>query len=140
MTGAEKNMRGFLATYSANRHLRAYLLERDPKHIGRAWAAFRKHKHVAPDEAMLAWVDVLADAVLNPAAPGARGRENLARDLDIWWQAEALKRKHRASTLTKAMCEGIGRIHRMKVPAVRTIVSRVEHMFADPFYEPKAYR
>lgn len=141
----ESQLKRFFATFSANRHLSAYLIDRNPEHIAAAWRAFREHK-IAPDESMLRWIDCLADSVLKPTAAKVRPRKNTVRDLAIVRAVEILQRKQIIKPPDKVrltrteIFANVGRAYSLSGPAVAMIVSRANLMLRDPYYEPKAFQ
>ena len=71
-----------LAIYAANRHLRAYRVHPDPRHLANAWLDFRK-AGIASDEDMLRVVDQLARDVLDPPETKGRPMVNPVRDMEL---------------------------------------------------------
>lgn len=118
------------------RHLRAYRIDSDPKHIARAWRVFRKAK-VQPDNAMLAWVDRLVEDVLNPTKTMVRPKENTLRDSEIQREVRALLRaneprdpkgyKRKRPLKFDDACAIVARDRGLTGDNVKVIVHRVEH-------------
>ena len=69
-------VRRVFASYAANRHLRAYMVDQDHRHIANAWLAYRK-SGLRPDEGMLKAIDVLCGEVLKDKNAKARLRNSL---------------------------------------------------------------
>jgi hypothetical protein len=129
----------WVASYSWNRHIHAYMLDRNPRHIAAAWRDFRKHKKVAPDESVFVWIDCLADAVLNPPPTIARPKQNTERDLDIWREVQFLKVKKKI-TMTDASYGLVGAPYGLSAGAVKMAVLRVQEAFDDPGRAIRAFR
>ena len=135
---SETNTGNFVAGFSADRHLSAYVLDRHPKHIAAAWIDSRKGGKVKPDENMLRWMDWLADAVLNPPTARVRPKKNTARDVGLWYEVQILRDK-KGIRMTTATYGKIGQPYGLSASAVKMIVSRIQEAFDDP-YSVRAFR
>jgi hypothetical protein len=120
-----------LAGRNANRHLYAYLLDRNPQHVLNAWGEYRKAR-VKPPETMFRNLD----HVLSKLEHGAsrRPRANTLRDLEVCWCACLLCRKKTlpakvsGSVITRlARHFGLGENH------IRVVLSRMRRDLADPW-------
>lgn len=114
-------MRRFLANYSADRHLQAYLLHRDPRHLANAWTEFRK-AGVEPDAAMLHVVDQLAADVLSPPRIPGRPMANPVRDAELVRLVRSLKKSPHKVGAYRAVARDSG----MTTDALKAIVKRVK--------------
>lgn len=139
-----------LAERNANRHLQAYLLERDPRHIAAAWRDFRKLKiafrklKIAPSEKMLRWLDRLAEDVLAPRPAQRRPRKNLVRDLEIYRLVNSFRKRRGEDGETelkgREIYAAVGKPRGLNEGHVKAIYSNVKRMLEDPYNRPKAYR
>lgn len=156
-------LRAAFAARSADRHLAAYILDRHPRHIANAWREFRA-AGAQPGNGMLAWIDLLAERVLNPDAARVRPKTNTVRDVEIWRlvctlradpkeghrQQELMMKRQGLELVPDPEIPGplhldqvfaiVARGRGLKPGAVKAVYFKVERALRDPYYLPRAFR
>jgi len=121
MVSASEWFRQFAARHNANRHLRAYVFTRNPRHILDAMTAFVR-AGVVPDENMRRnW-----EFYLQAKSPRRRTAKHVLRDLDI---RRAVLIRYDTSEIPKKLdgkfLHDLAQRHALNVGQLKTIITRM---------------
>lgn len=136
ITGSQ--FRAVAARHNANRHLRAYVMDRNPQHVLDAWAEYRR-AGVMPPEAMMRNLDHALAEIRK--RPGVRPRTESLRDAELYHLVHVLRRAWPEVPIGEIQ-RIVARDHGVKVGNLRKIISNMETALADPSSDraPRAFR